>query len=56
MRDWQIAVCCLAYELPIPTTTVYEIMSNYLGMKEVSTRWVSKLLTPMSRANRLDYW
>ena len=29
-------------------------MSNYLGMKKASTRWVPKLLTPIQRANRLD--
>ena len=43
--------CCVAYELPIPTTTIYEIMSNHLDMKKVSTRWVPKLLT---RINRVD--
>ena len=50
MHDRQISVRRLAYELPIPTTTtttVYEIMSNHLGMKKVSTRWVPKLLTPI---------
>ena len=54
IRDRQISVRLLAYELPIPTTTVYEIMSNHLSMKKVSTRWVSKLLTPIQHANRMD--
>ena len=39
MRDWQISLRRVAYKLSIPTTTtVYEIMSNHLGMKKVSTR------------------
>ena len=39
MRDRQISVRRLAYELPIPTAiTVYEIISNHLDMKKVSTR------------------
>ena len=45
MRDWQISVRHIPYELPIPTTTVYEIISNHLGMKKVSTRWGPKLFT-----------
>ena len=46
VRDRQISVRRLAYELPITTTTtVYEIMSNHLGMKKVCTRWTPKLLT-----------
>ena len=38
MRDRQVSARCLPYELPIPTTTVYEITSNHLAMKKVSTR------------------
>ena len=38
MRDQEISVRRVAYELSIPTTTVYEIMSDHLGMKKVSTR------------------
>ena len=46
MDDRQLSVCRLVYELAIPTTTtVYEIMSNHLDTKKVSTRWVRKLLT-----------
>ena len=52
--DWQISVRRLVYELAIPTTTVYEIMSNHLGMKKVSTRWLPKLLTPIQHANYVD--
>ena len=51
VRDRQISVHRLAYELPISTTTVYEIMSNHLGMKKVSTRWVPKLLTPIQHSH-----
>ena len=38
MHDRQISVRRLAYELTMPTTTVYEIVSNHLGMKKVSAR------------------
>jgi transposase len=54
MRDRQISVRRVAYELGISTTTVYEVMINQLGMKKVSTRWVLKLLTPIQRTNRVD--
>ena len=54
MRDRQISICRVAYELAIPTTTVYEIMSNRLDMKKVSTRRIPKLLTPVQHANRMD--
>ena len=54
MRDRQSSVCRVAYKLAISITTVYEIMSNHMGMKKISTRWVPKLLTPIRRANRLD--
>ena len=56
MSDRQISIRSVAYKLPIPTTTVYVIMSNHLDMKKVSRRWVRKLLTPIQRANRLDYY
>lgn len=54
MRDRQISIRRVAYELDISTTSVYEIMKSQLGMKKVSTRWVPKLLTPIQRANRVD--
>ena len=57
MHDRQIAVRRLAYELDIPTTTtttVCEIMSNHLGMKKVSRRWIPKLFTSIQHANRVN--
>ena len=50
MCDRQISVCRLAYELPIPTTTVYEIINNHLGMQKISTTWEPKFLTPIQRS------
>ena len=38
MRNRQISLRSLPYELSIPTTTVYQIISSHLGMKRVSTR------------------
>ena len=35
-------------------TSLYEIMSVYLGMKKVCTRWIPKRLTPLQHANRVD--
>ena len=54
MRHRQISVRRIAYKLTILTTTVYEIISNHLGMKKVSTRWVSNLLASVRRANRVN--
>ena len=34
--------------------SLYEIVSGYLEMKKVCTRWVPKLLTPLQHANRID--
>ena len=39
--------------MAIPTTTVYEIISNHLVMKKVSTRWIPKLFTPTQCASRI---
>ena len=50
MLDRQISVHRVAYELAILTTTVYEIMSNHLDMKKISTRWILKLLTPIQHS------
>ena len=38
MDDRQISIRHVAFELSIPTTTVYEIVSNHLDMKKHSTR------------------
>ena len=54
MGDRQLSVCRLAYKLAISTIiTVYEIVSNHLSMKKVSTRWTPKLLKPIQCANRV---
>ena len=54
MRDRQIPIRRVAYELAIPKTTIHEIMNNHMGMKKVCTRWVPKLLTPIQCANRVN--
>ena len=54
IHNRQISVRRVAYESDMPTTTVYGIMSNHLGMKKISTRWIPKLLKPIQRANRVD--
>ena len=41
--DRQISVRRLAYKLPVPTTIVDEIMSNHLGIKNVSTKMHTKI-------------
>ena len=38
MRDRQISIRRLVEELPIPKTTIHEIMNNHMGMKKVCTR------------------
>ena len=50
MRDRQVSIRRIAYELSIPKITIHEIMDNQLGMKKVCTWWEPKLFTP----NRVD--
>ena len=45
MRDWQVSVRRLTYELVIPKTIIREIIDDQLGMKKVCARWVPKLFT-----------
>ena len=54
MRDRQISIRHVAFELAIPKTIIHEIMNNHMGMKKVCTRWVPKLFTPIQRANHVD--
>ena len=54
MRDRQISIRRVAYELAIPKIIIYEIMDSHMGMKKVCTWWILKLLTPIQRANRVD--
>ena len=54
MRERQISIRRVACELALSKTAVYEIMSDYLGLKKVCTRSVPKLLTLLQRANRVD--
>ena len=51
MRNRQISICRVAEELAM----IHEIMNSHMGMKKVCTRWVPKLLTPIQRANGVDY-
>ena len=51
MRNRQVSIRRLAEE---PLAIIHEIMNNHIGMKNVCTRWVPKLLTPIQRANRVD--
>ena len=54
MRDRQISVRREADELYISITLLYEIISDYLGMKKVCMRLAPKLLTPLQCAARAD--
>ena len=54
MHDRQISICHIDYELSIPTTTIYEIMSKYLGIKKASIRWVRKLFSSIQHVSHLD--
>ena len=40
MRDRQVPVHRVAYDLSIPKTTIHEIMNNQLSMKKVWIWWV----------------
>ena len=54
MRDQQVSIRRVAYELTIPKTTIHEFVNNHMVMKKVCTRWVPKFFTPLQRANRVD--
>ena len=54
MRDRQISVRRIADELGISQIPLYEIISDYLGVKKACTRRVPELLTLLQRANRVD--
>ena len=54
MRDRQISVRRVADELGITKASLYEVLSDYLGMKKVCTKWAPKLLTLSQRVNRID--
>ena len=53
MRNRQVSVRRVAYELAIPKTIIDEILDNQLGIKKVCTRWILKLFTPTQRVNRV---
>ena len=53
MRNRHVSVRPVAYELAIPKTIIHKIMDNQLGMKNVCTRWILKLLTPIQCASRV---
>ena len=53
-HDRQISVRHIADELDISRTSLYEIMSDYLGMKKICTRWIPKHLTSLQLINRVE--
>ena len=53
-HDRQISVRRIADELAISKTSLYEIMSDYLGMKKICTRWIPKHFTSVQRINRVE--
>ena len=55
MRNRHTSVRHVADELAISETSLYEIISDYLVMKKVCTRWVLKLSTPLQGVDRVDY-
>lgn len=56
MYDRQISVRRVANELGIAKIRVHCIMSNYLSMNKVYTRWVPKLLTPLGKTVNGQYY
>ena len=53
-RDRQASIRCVADELDISKTSLYEVISDPLGMKKVCKRWVPKFFTPLPRVSRVD--
>ncbi|UYV66407.1 K02A2.6-like [Cordylochernes scorpioides] len=56
MLDRRMTVRRIEETLGIPKTTVDRIMREHLGLRELSARWVPKLLTPDQKAVRKIYF
>ena len=53
MNDRRLTISHLANVISISRERVENILHNELGMAKVSTRWVSRLLTPDQKLTRL---
>jgi histone-lysine N-methyltransferase SETMAR len=53
MADRRMKLWQLQEELGIPKTSIYRILTEDLGMRKVSARWVPKLLTPVQKRDRV---
>ena len=53
MKDRRLKLSELAKEMDIPKTTIYRMLTEDLGMKNVSARWVPKLLSPLQKRDRV---
>ena len=53
-EDRQLTTRHIAETTDIRATTVYQIVSDDLGMKMVSARWVPRMLTDEQKQNRVD--
>ena len=54
MSDRRFKLSQLAMSMGIPKTTIYRMLTEDLGMKKVSARWVPKLLSPAQKQNRVE--
>jgi len=53
-EDIHLTIRHIAETTDIRAITVYPIVSDYMGMKKVSTRWVPRILTDEQKQNRVD--
>lgn len=54
MKNRRVRCWELAEALRIPKTSIYRILTEDLGMKKLSARWVPRLLTPENKQSRIE--
>ena len=56
MEDALLIKYLLAEMIGVLRTTILNILHQYLGMSKVSTRWVSRMLTPLASCVHNSFW
>lgn len=55
MRDPRLKLSYLADEMGVPKPAICSMLTEDLGMKMVSVRWVPKLLSASQKHDRVDF-
>ena len=55
MRDPRLKLSYIADEMGVPKPAICSMLTEDLGMKMVSARWVPKLLSASQKQDRVDF-